>query len=91
MIEPQELLATLRGGHFRYITKSEMRCLAYFALGYPAEEIAEAVAESPATVRRHIRRVQDAVGARVSLEIPRDVFRTWIWCHASDCRQRSLK
>ncbi len=85
MIEPAKLLATLRAGHLRYITEPEMDCLSYFALGYAALEIAEAVAESEATVRRHLRRVREAASAHVGLDLSPDFFRTWVWCHTDDC------
>lgn len=85
MIEPGQLLTVLRAGHYRYISQAEMRCLMYFAVGYSAEEIAGTVAESAATVRRHLRRVREAAGLQVGLELSQDFFRTWILCHLGDC------
>jgi len=85
MIEPGQLLAALRAGHYHYISEAEMRCLALFALGYAAEDIAGAVAESAATVRRRLRRVPEAASARVGLDLSQDVFRTWVWCHTDEC------
>jgi DNA-binding CsgD family transcriptional regulator len=79
------MLHKLRSGHVHYISESEMESLVYFALGYAVPEIAVTVAESEATVRRHIRRVREAATARVGLVLSQDLFRTWLWCHVDDC------
>lgn len=78
IIAPEELVSVLWAVHLRYISEVQARCLAYLALGYTAEQSAESMAYSPASVRRHLSEIEEAVFVQAGLAASKGFLRTWV-------------
>lgn len=84
-IHPERLWLQITVRHFRNVTPSEARILAFVLQGYGSEEAASLIGVTAATVRRHVAELCHEVFDLTDIPQDRDKLREWAREHLACC------
>lgn len=85
VIGPDQLWREIRHRHFKSLSPTEARVLAYVLQGYGSEHTATLMEVTAATVRRHVADLCHGVFDLTEIPQDRNMLRTWAGEHLDCC------
>lgn len=85
VVGPSELWQAIQGRHYKSLTPTEARVLAYILQGYGSEQTAMLMDVTAPTVRRHVAELCHKVFDLTEIPQDRNMLRTWGWEHQGCC------